>query len=131
MTRPKGLHIVPPGNHGEPDSSLHEHHVPTARIQKYGFIADIVVSHNQEAGDIFHYVVQPEHSREIIFWGQDDVFFTREGGEVFLKDLPEAEMHRLDAGHFAVEDHLDYISSNIHRFHAESVTSLQKKNGAR
>ena len=69
--------------------------------------------------------------KTIIFWGQDDVFFTREGGEAFLKDLPEAEMHRLDAGHFAVEDHLDYISSNIHRFHAESVTSLQKKNGAR
>src|SRR6516225_1791234 len=44
--------------------------------------------------------------KTIIFWGQDDVFFTREGGEAFLKDLPGAEMHRLEAGHFAVEDHL-------------------------
>jgi len=69
--------------------------------------------------------------KTIIFWGQDDLFFTKEGGEAYLKDLPEAEMHRLDAGHFAVEDHLDYISSNIQRFHAESVTSLQRKNGAR
>lgn len=69
--------------------------------------------------------------KTIIFWGQDDVFFTKEGGEAFLKDLPAAEMHRLDAGHFAVEDHLDYISNNIHRFHFESVANSQRKNGAR
>lgn len=57
----------------------------------------------------------------IIFWGQDDIFFTREGGEAFLKDLPKAEMHRLEAGHFAVEDCLDYIAENIHRFYQDVV----------
>jgi pimeloyl-ACP methyl ester carboxylesterase len=40
----------------------------------------------------------------IIFWGQNDIFFTPEGGEAYLADLPNAEMHRLAAGHFAVED---------------------------
>jgi pimeloyl-ACP methyl ester carboxylesterase len=59
--------------------------------------------------------------KTIIFWGQSDIFFTPAGGEAFLKDLPKAELHRLDAGHFAVEDHLDYISSNIHRFYSENV----------
>lgn len=59
--------------------------------------------------------------RKIVFWGQDDIFFTREGGEAYLKDLPKAEMHRLDSGHFAVEDHLDYISSNMRRFYSEEV----------
>jgi pimeloyl-ACP methyl ester carboxylesterase len=59
--------------------------------------------------------------KTIIFWGQEDVFFTREGGEAYLKDLPKAEMHRLDSGHFAVEDSLDHIASNIHRFYAEKV----------
>jgi pimeloyl-ACP methyl ester carboxylesterase len=53
----------------------------------------------------------------IIFWGQDDIFFTREGGEAYLADLPKAEMHRLEAGHFAVEDCLAYISEHIHRFY--------------
>jgi pimeloyl-ACP methyl ester carboxylesterase len=57
----------------------------------------------------------------IIFWGQDDIFFTREGGEAFLKDLPKAEMHRLTAGHFAVEDCLDYIAENIHRYYRDVV----------
>jgi pimeloyl-ACP methyl ester carboxylesterase len=61
---------------------------------------------------------QPE---TIIFWGQDDIFFTREGGEAYMADLPDAEMHRLDAGHFAVEDHLDYIARHIRRFHAQNV----------
>jgi len=32
-------------------------------------------------------------------------------------------MHRLDSGHFAVEDNLGYISSNIHRFYAEKVAA--------
>jgi pimeloyl-ACP methyl ester carboxylesterase len=57
----------------------------------------------------------------IIFWGQDDIFFTREGGEAYLEALPKAEMHRLEAGHFAVEDCLDYIAENIHRFYSELV----------
>jgi pimeloyl-ACP methyl ester carboxylesterase len=59
--------------------------------------------------------------KTIIFWGQHDIFFTPDGGEAYLQDLPNAEIHRLDAGHFAVEDHLDYISSNMHRFYATQV----------
>ena len=55
--------------------------------------------------------------KTMIFWGQDDVFFTKEGGEAYLKDLPNAEMHRLVGGHFAVEDNLDDISSNMHRYY--------------
>jgi pimeloyl-ACP methyl ester carboxylesterase len=61
---------------------------------------------------------QPE---SLIFWGQNDIFFTREGGESYLKDLPNAEMHRLDSGHFAVEDCLGEITSNIRRFYLERV----------
>jgi pimeloyl-ACP methyl ester carboxylesterase len=61
----------------------------------------------------------------IIFWGQDDIFFTREGGEAYLADLPRAEMHRLEAGHFAVEDCLAYISEHIHRFY-EGVVLRQR-----
>ena len=59
--------------------------------------------------------------KTLIFWGQDDIFFTREGGEAYLKDLPAAEMYRLDSGHFAVEDSLEPIASNIERFYDEKV----------
>jgi pimeloyl-ACP methyl ester carboxylesterase len=63
-----------------------------------------------------------EHQpKTLIFWGQDDIFFTPEGGEAYLKDLPNAEMYRLESGHFAVEDCLDEIASNIRRFYLERV----------
>jgi pimeloyl-ACP methyl ester carboxylesterase len=59
--------------------------------------------------------------KTIIFWGQNDIFFTPAGGEAYLEDLPEAEMHRLDAGHFAVEDHLDYIVAHMRAFYESAV----------
>ena len=63
---------------------------------------------------------QPE---TLILWGQNDIFFTAEGGEAYLKDLPDAELIRLDTGHFAVEDKLDEIAEAILRFHAERVAT--------
>jgi len=67
--------------------------------------------------------LREEQPKTLIFWGQDDIFFTREGGEAYFKDLPRAEMHRLDSGHFAVEDSLEEIAGNIKRFHAEHMSS--------
>jgi pimeloyl-ACP methyl ester carboxylesterase len=61
--------------------------------------------------------------KTLIFWGQTDIFFTPEGGEAYLADLPQAEMHRLRAGHFAVEDHLDYIAHHIRRFYDANVAT--------
>ena len=59
--------------------------------------------------------------KTLIFWGQDDVFFTPAGGEAFLRDLPKAEIHRLQAGHFAVEDNLDAIAQGMIRFYDQKV----------
>ena len=63
----------------------------------------------------------------LIFWGQRDIFFTPEGGEAYLRDLPNAELHRLDTGHFAVEDSLDVIARNIHRFYDETVATPRRR----
>jgi pimeloyl-ACP methyl ester carboxylesterase len=69
--------------------------------------------------------------KTLIFWGQNDIFFTREGGEAYLRDLRDAEMHRLDSGHFAVEDSLDEIASNIRRFYDEKVSSPAQQAASR
>jgi pimeloyl-ACP methyl ester carboxylesterase len=53
----------------------------------------------------------------IIFWGQEDIFFTPAGGEAYLRDVPQAEIHRLKSGHFAVEDCLTYITEKIVAFY--------------
>jgi pimeloyl-ACP methyl ester carboxylesterase len=57
----------------------------------------------------------------LIFWGQGDIFFTPEGGEAYLRDLPDATMVRLNSGHFAVEDCLDDIVSGIKDFYDTTV----------
>ena len=59
--------------------------------------------------------------RTLIFWGQNDMLFTPAGGDAYLADLPKAEMHRLDAGHFVTEDHLDYIATHVRRFYSDVV----------
>ena len=71
-------------------------------------------------------LLRDRQPKTIIFWGQNDPFFTKEGGEAYLKDLPKAEMHRLDAGHFALEDCGDYIAANIRRYYDETVARKQK-----
>jgi pimeloyl-ACP methyl ester carboxylesterase len=57
----------------------------------------------------------------LIFWGQGDIFFTPAGGEAYLRDLPDAELIRLDSGHFAVEDHLETIAEKIVAFYDSRV----------
>ena len=59
----------------------------------------------------------------LIFWGQKDIFFTPEGGEAYLRDLPNAELHRLNSGHFAVEDCLGPIADGIRRFYEQKVSA--------
>jgi pimeloyl-ACP methyl ester carboxylesterase len=64
--------------------------------------------------------------KTIIFWGQNDVFFTPEGGEAYLTDLPDAEMHRLAAGHFAVEDSLNEIVDGMFKFYSNKVAAKEQ-----
>ena len=40
----------------------------------------------------------------LIVWGKNDVIFPASGARAYLKDLPHAELHLLDTGHFALED---------------------------
>jgi hypothetical protein len=40
------------------------------QLRRYGFIADIISSPSFN-GHIFHYVIQPESSVEIVHWGQE------------------------------------------------------------
>tara|TARA_B100001123_G_scaffold448118_2_gene607929 strand:+ start:620 stop:829 length:210 start_codon:yes stop_codon:yes gene_type:complete len=51
--------------------------------------------------------------------GKKDPVFMASGVEAYLKDLPEAELHLLDAGHFAVEEQPVEIAKHI-------VTILEK-----
>ncbi len=48
-------------------------------------------------------------------WGRHDPAFIPAGAEAYKRDNPAAEVHLLNAGHFALETHADEIAALIRR----------------
>ena len=49
-------------------------------------------------------------------WGKNDPFFLPPGAEAFKRDIPSAEVHFYDTGHFALESHHREIGEAIREF---------------
>ena len=49
-------------------------------------------------------------------WGKGDPIFIPEGARAFAEDLPKAEIHLLDGGHFLLESALDQVVPLIRTF---------------
>jgi alkylhydroperoxidase family enzyme len=58
-------------------------------------------------------------------WGKNDPFFLPQGAEAFRKDIPDAEVHLIDAGHFPLETHLNEIGRIIRTFLARHLDAAQ------
>lgn len=74
--------------------------------------------------NLTHYAEWQEFFRKyqppmLITWGRNDPFFTVEGAEAYRRDLPKAELHLLDTGHFALEEDGDVIAEHMVRFLSE------------
>jgi pimeloyl-ACP methyl ester carboxylesterase len=52
----------------------------------------------------------------LLAWGRNDTFFPPEGARAYLDDLPDAELHLLDTGHFATATHSTEITELISVF---------------
>lgn len=61
----------------------------------------------------------------LVVWGRNDPIFTPEGAEAFRADLPKAEVHLLDAGHFALETNAGEIAGYIREFLARTEKPLK------
>jgi pimeloyl-ACP methyl ester carboxylesterase len=59
----------------------------------------------------------------LIVWGANDKIFPAEGARPYLRDMPDAELHLLDTGHFALEDKGEEIAALMREF-------LARKTGA-
>jgi len=57
----------------------------------------------------------------LIVWGKNDAIFPAPGAQAYLRDLPKAELHLLDTGHFALEDHADEIARLTREFFDHKV----------
>jgi pimeloyl-ACP methyl ester carboxylesterase len=54
----------------------------------------------------------------LIVWGKNDLIFLAEGATPYKRDLPKAEIHLIDTGHFALETHGVEIARLIRDFMA-------------
>lgn len=59
----------------------------------------------------------------LITWGANDQYFTANGARSYLADVPDAELHLLDTGHFALATHAAEIADLIAAFHASHVAA--------
>jgi pimeloyl-ACP methyl ester carboxylesterase len=56
-------------------------------------------------------------------WGKHDPFFLPPGAVAFKRDIPDAEVHLLDTGHFALETHSADIAALMRDFLGRKVTA--------
>jgi len=52
----------------------------------------------------------------LITWGRNDPFFAVPGAEALRRDVPDAELHLFDTGHFALEENLPEIAPLVAEF---------------
>ncbi|GAA3765672.1 alpha/beta fold hydrolase [Terriglobus aquaticus] len=68
--------------------------------------------------DGWHEFFRSKQPKTLIVWGKNDPFFTVEGAQAYLRDIPKAELHLIDTGHFALEDSSEFIAEQIVKFFA-------------
>ncbi len=61
----------------------------------------------------------------LVLWGRGDAIFPEAGAHAYRRDVPEAEVHVLDTGHFALEERLPEIAPLIARFLGELDANSQ------
>jgi pimeloyl-ACP methyl ester carboxylesterase/alkylhydroperoxidase family enzyme len=76
----------------------------------------------------FHEYFRAHRPPLLAVWGKNDPFFLPAGAEAFRRDLPQAEIHFVDAGHFPLETHLDEIAGIIRAFLARTLDTAQGAN---
>ncbi len=57
----------------------------------------------------------------LIVWGKNDKIFPAEGASPYLRDLPKAELHLFDTGHFALEEDGEQIARLMRDFLGRTV----------
>jgi pimeloyl-ACP methyl ester carboxylesterase len=71
---------------------------------------------NVERYPVWQEWLREHRPRTLVVWGRKDPIFTEAGARAYLRDVPDAELHLFDTGHFALEDKVDEIAPLIARF---------------
>jgi len=64
--------------------------------------------------------MRDKQPRLLVIWGKYDLSFDPSESEAYRRDVPAAEVHVLDAGHFALDTAADEIAALVRKFVAPS-----------
>lgn len=76
---------------------------------------------NVEAYPSFQQALRDRRPPLLAVWGRGDPFFVPAGAQAFARDVPDAEIHLFDTGHFALETHAVEIGATIREFLARKL----------
>lgn len=116
----------------------YEDGAPAGRVAPDGFTLDMHAMRRPEAEDIqldlildyrtnvalypaFQAYFRAHRPPLLAVWGRHDPFFLAAGADAYRRDLPEAEIHLLDTGHFALETHHGDIAALMRDFLARRM----------
>jgi pimeloyl-ACP methyl ester carboxylesterase len=118
----------------------HEHGAPSGLVPPDGYTLDTFYMHRPEAHEIqldlilsyrtnvalypdFQAYFREHRPPVLAVWGKNDAFFIPAGAEAYRRDNPDAEIHLLDAGHFALETHHHEIAALMRDFLGRRVSA--------
>jgi pimeloyl-ACP methyl ester carboxylesterase len=76
---------------------------------------------NVELYPTWQHYMRIHHPPALLPWGRNDAFFPIAGARAYLADLPDADIHLLDTGHFATATHSPEIAVLISAFFQNRV----------
>jgi pimeloyl-ACP methyl ester carboxylesterase len=65
--------------------------------------------------------MREKQPRLLVIWGKHDLSFELTEPEAYLRDVPAAEIHVLDAGHFALDTAADEIAVLVQKFAGDAA----------
>jgi pimeloyl-ACP methyl ester carboxylesterase len=116
-TRAQYLDGVPDPALVSPDVWIHDQALldrPGAAAIQQALLADY--HHNIGLYPKFHEYFRTSRVPLLAVWGANDEIFVADGARAYARDRPDAEVHLLDSGHFALETHLDAIAGYVRGF---------------
>jgi pimeloyl-ACP methyl ester carboxylesterase len=111
----------------------YQHGAPAGRVSPDGYTLDMHYMRRPEAEEIqldlvlgyrtnvalypaFQAYFRERRPPLLAVWGRNDPFFIPPGALAYRRDIPDAEIHLLDAGHFALETHHAEIAALMRDF---------------
>ena len=119
--------------HGEPDISLIAPETYTLdqhfldRVGNADIQLDLLGDYKSNVASYprFQEYLRAYQPPTLAVWGKNDPYFLPEGAEAFRRDLPQVQIHFVNAGHFPLETHLDEVATHIRAFLARILDKAQ------